>query len=324
MAEMNKPLVTNIFTADPSAHVFDGKIYIYPSHDIPHNLKSDEDGGQYRMEDYHVLRMDSPDAPCVDCGEALHVRDVPWAERMMWAPDCLCKNGKYYFFFPAKDPEGIFRIGVAVGERPEGPFVPQEKPIEGSFSIDPCAFLEDDGRAYLYFGGIWGGQLDKYVSGSYDPSAGRQKKNEIAIGPMFAPLSDDLLSFAATPRPLEVLDPETGKRLIAGDEDRRFFEASWMHKYNGTYYLSWSTGTTHYIVYATADNPAGPFTYRGRVLEPVVGWTTQHSIVEYGGAWYLFYHDAEYSGGIDHRRSVKFTRLSYNEDGTIQTVDVRK
>ena len=324
MAEMNKPLVTNIFTADPSAHVFDGKIYIYPSHDIPHNLKSDEDGGQYRMEDYHVLRMDSPDAPCVDCGEALHVRDVPWAERMMWAPDCLCKNGKYYFFFPAKDPEGIFRIGVAVGERPEGPFVPQEKPIEGSFSIDPCAFLDDDGRAYLYFGGIWGGQLDKYVSGSYDPSAGRQKKNEIAIGPMFAPLSDDLLSFAATPRPLEVLDPETGKRLIAGDEDRRFFEASWMHKYNGTYYLSWSTGTTHYIVYATADNPAGPFTYRGRVLEPVVGWTTQHSIVEYGGAWYLFYHDAEYSGGIDHRRSVKFTRLSYNEDGTIQTVDVRK
>ncbi|MBQ3880395.1 MAG: glycoside hydrolase family 43 protein [Oscillospiraceae bacterium] len=324
MAEMNKPLVTNIFTADPSAHVFDGKIYIYPSHDIPHNLKSDEDGGQYRMEDYHVLRMDSPDAPCVDCGEALHVRDVPWAERMMWAPDCLCKNGKYYFFFPAKDPEGIFRIGVAVGERPEGPFVPQEKPIEGSFSIDPCAFLDDDGRAYLYFGGIWGGQLDKYVSGSYDPSAGRQKKDEIAIGPMFAPLSDDLLSFAATPRPLEVLDPETGKRLIAGDEDRRFFEASWMHKYNGTYYLSWSTGTTHYIVYATADNPAGPFTYRGRVLEPVVGWTTQHSIVEYGGAWYLFYHDAEYSGGIDHRRSVKFTRLSYNEDGTIQTVDVRK
>ena len=324
MAELNKPLVTNIFTADPSAHVFDGKIYIYPSHDIPHNLKSDEDGGQYRMEDYHVLRMESPDAPCVDCGEALHVRDVPWAARMMWAPDCLCKNGKYYFFFPAKDPEGIFRIGVAVGERPEGPFVPQEKPIEGSFSIDPCAFLDDDGRAYLYFGGIWGGQLDKYVSGSYDPSAGRQKKNEIAIGPMFAPLSDDLLSFAATPRPLEVLDPETGKRLIAGDEDRRFFEASWMHKYNGTYYLSWSTGTTHYIVYATADNPAGPFTYRGRVLEPVVGWTTQHSIVEYGGAWYLFYHDAEYSGGIDHRRSVKFTRLSYNEDGTIQTVDVRK
>lgn len=324
MAEMNKPLVTNIFTADPSAHVFDGKIYIYPSHDIPHNLKSDEDGGQYRMEDYHVLRMESPDAPCVDCGEALHVRDVPWAERMMWAPDCLCKNGKYYFFFPAKDPDGIFRIGVAVGERPEGPFVPQEKPIEGSFSIDPCAFLDDDGRAYLYFGGIWGGQLDKYVSGSYDPSAGRQKKNEIAIGPMFAPLSDDLLSFAATPRPLEVLDPETGKRLTAGDEDRRFFEASWMHKYNGTYYLSWSTGTTHYIVYATADSPAGPFTYRGRVLEPVVGWTTQHSIVEYGGAWYLFYHDAEYSGGIDHRRSVKFTRLSYNEDGTIQTVDVRK
>ena len=324
MAERRKPLVTNIFTADPSAHVFEGKIYVYPSHDIPHKGRSDEEGGQYRMVDYHVLRMDGPDAPCVDCGEALHVRDVPWADRMMWAPDCVYKNGKYYFFFPAKDKDGLFRIGAAVGEKPEGPFIPQEKPIEGSFSIDPCVFLDDDGRAYLYFGGIWGGQLDKYVSGAYDPAAGRQRPDETAIGPMFAPLSDDMFSFAAPPVSLRVLDPDTGEELTAGDEGRRFFEGSWMHKYNGKYYLSWSTGTTHYIVYATSDSPAGPFVYRGRILEPVVGWTTQHSIVEFEGKWYLFYHDAEFSGGIDHRRSVKFTELAYNEDGTIRTIDVRE
>lgn len=324
MAERRKPLVTNIFTADPSAHVFEGKIYVYPSHDIPHEGRSDEEGGQYRMVDYHVLRMDGPDAPCVDCGEALHVRDVPWADRMMWAPDCVYKNGKYYFFFPAKDKDGLFRIGAAVGEKPEGPFIPQEKPIEGSFSIDPCVFLDDDGRAYLYFGGIWGGQLDKYVSGAYDPAAGRQRPDETAIGPMFAPLSDDMFSFAAPPVSLRVLDPDTGEELTAGDEGRRFFEGSWMHKYNGKYYLSWSTGTTHYIVYATSDSPAGPFVYRGRILEPVVGWTTQHSIVEFEGKWYLFYHDAEFSGGIDHRRSVKFTELAYNEDGTIRTIDVRE
>ncbi len=323
MAEPFKPLVMHIFTADPSAHIFDGKFYIYPSHDLPHDSKSDEDGGQYRMEDYHVLRMDGPDAECVDCGEALHMRDVPWADRMMWAPDCAYKNGKYHLFFPAKDADGLFRIGVAISDRPEGPFTPQDKPIEGSFSIDPCVFLDDDGKAWLYFGGIWGGQLDRYVSGAYDPEAGRQAPDEVAIGPMFAPLSDDLLSFAAPPKPLTVLDPETGKPLTAGDEERRFFEGSWMHKYRGTYYLSYSTGTTHYIVYATADNPAGPFTYRGRVLEPVVGWTTQHSIVEYQGDWYLFYHDAEFSGGIDHRRSVKFTRLHYAPDGSIKTINVR-
>ena len=222
------------------------------------------------------------------------------------------------------DADGIFRIGAAIGEKPEGPFIPQEKPIEGAYSIDPCVFLDDDGKAYLYFGGIWGGQLDKYVSGHYDPAAGRQKKEEIAIGPMFAPLTDDMLSFAAPPVSLRVLDPDTGKELTAGDEDRRFFEGSWMHKYDGKYYLSWSTGTTHYIVYATADSPAGPFTYRGRILEPVVGWTTQHSIVEFAGKWYIFYHDAEYSGGIDHRRSVKFTELAYNPDGTIRTINVRE
>ena len=324
MAEQNQPLVTHIFTADPSAHVFDGKLYIYPSHDLPHDGGNDEEGGQYLMEDYHVLRMDSPDSACTDCGEALNMRDVPWVSRMMWAPDCAYKNGIYHLFFPAKDRDGLFRIGVARSDRPEGPFRPEEKPIEGSFSIDPCVFLDDDGRAYLYFGGIWGGQLDKYVSGRYDPQAGRQSPEETAVGPMFASLSDDLLSFAAPPKALTVLDPDTGKPLSAGDEDRRFFEGSWMHKYRGTYYLSYSTGTTHYIVYATADNPAGPFTYRGRVLEPVVGWTTQHSIVEYGDKWYLFYHDAAYSGGVDHRRSVRFTELHYAPDGSIIPVDVRK
>ena len=107
---------------------------------------------------------------------------------------------------------------------------------------------------------------------------------------------------------------------MAGDEDKRYFEGPWMHKYNGTYYLSYSTGTTHYLVYATSDSPTGPFTFRGRIMEPVIGWTTHHSIVEYHGKWYLFYHDCEISKGINHRRNVKFTELFYNEDGTIKTI----
>ena len=109
--------------------------------------------------------------------------------------------------------------------------------------------------------------------------------------------------------------------MKAGDHDRRYFEGPWMHKYNGTYYFSYSTGTTHYIVYATGDNPYGPFTYRGRILNPVVGWTTHHSITEYNGRWFLFYHDSEMSGGINHKRSVKMAELKYNPDGTIQTLD---
>jgi len=318
-AKQNEPLVTHIYTADPSAHVFEGKIYIYPSHDLEHDGQSDDDGSQYRMEDYHVFSMDDVDAPVVDHGEVLHMKNVPWVSQQMWAPDAAYKNGKYYLFFPAKDKEGIFRIGVAISDNPAGPFTPEPNYIPGSYSIDPAIFVDDDGKAYLYFGGIWGGQLEKWQTGTFNPNAGPQDPKEVAIGPRVAVMNDDMLSFAEPPQEIQILD-ENGKPLLAGDEDKRYFEGPWMHKYNGTYYLSYSTGTTHYIVYATSDNPKGPFVYRGRILEPVIGWTTHHSIVEFKGKWYLFYHDASLSGGIDHRRCIKFTELKYNEDGTIQTI----
>ena len=115
----------------------------------------------------------------------------------------------------------------------------------------------------------------------------------------------------------EILD-ENGEPLKAGDEDRRYFEGPWLHKFNGKYYLSYSTGTTHYLCYAEGDSPAGPFTYKGRIMEPVLGWTTHHSIVEIDGEWYLFYHDSSLSGGINHQRCVMFREIKYNEDGTIQ------
>lgn len=318
-AKQNEPLVTHIFTADPSAHVFDGKIYIYSSHDLEHEGESDDDGSQYRMEDYLVFSMDDIDSEVTDHGEILHMKNVPWVSKQMWAPDAAYKNGTYYFYFPAKDINGIFRIGVATAKNPAGPFTPEANYIPGSFSIDPAVFIDDDGKAYMYFGGIWGGQLEKWQTGSFNPDAGPQDPNEIALGPMVAEMSDDMLTFAQPPQEVRILD-ENGNPLLAGDEDRRYFEGPWMHKYNGTYYLSYSTGTTHYIVYATSDNPKGPFVYRGRILEPVIGWTTHHSIVEYKGKWYLFYHDASLSGGIDHRRCIKFTELKYNEDGTIQTI----
>ncbi|MDR0197738.1 MAG: family 43 glycosylhydrolase, partial [Oscillospiraceae bacterium] len=115
---------------------------------------------------------------------------------------------------------------------------------------------------------------------------------------------------------------EKGEPLTAGDEDRRYFEGPWMHKYNGEYYFSYSTGTTHYLVYATGKSPFGPFAYRGRILEPVIGWTTHHSIVEFEGKWYLFYHDSSLSGGINHKRCVKYTELKYTADGGIETLSV--
>ena len=318
MSKERTPLVTHMFTADPSAHVFNGKIYIYPSHDIPHNGEDNDNGDEYQMRDYHVLSMDSLDSECVDNGLALSEKDVPWVSEQMWAPDAAYKNGKYYLYFPARDKEGNFRLGVAESDSPVGPFTPDEKYIPGSYSIDPAVLVEDD-EAYIYFGGLWGGQLEKWQTGEFVPDAVGPSGDEPALGPMFAVLSEDMKSFKSKPQMLRILD-ENGEPIKAGDEERRYFEAPWLHKYNGKYYLSYSTGTTHYIVYATSDSPVGPFTYGGRIMEPVIGWTTHHSIVEIEGKWYLFYHDCEMPGGINHRRTVKFTELKYNEDGSIVTI----
>lgn len=318
-AKPNQPLVKHMYTADPSAHVFNNKIYIYPSHDLDHDGPDNDNGDQYRMEDYHVFSMDDVDAEVVDHGEALHVRDVKWASKQMWAPDAAFKNDTYYLYFPARDHDGIFRIGVATSANPQGPFTPQDNYIEGSFSIDPAVFVDQDDRAYMYFGGLWGGQLEKWQTGEFVADAPDPDVNGPALGPIVAELSDDMLGFKSAPQEISIVD-EQGNPLLAGDEERRYFEGPWMHKYNGKYYLSYSTGSTHYLVYAVSDSPVGPFVYKGRILEPVIGWTTHHSIVEFKGKWYLFYHDCSLSEGVNHKRCVKFTELKYNEDGTIVTI----
>lgn len=315
LIEPNKPFFKDIFFADPSAHVFNDKLYIYCSHDIDSGIQPNNDGDQYAMEDYHVLSINDFNSACVDNGKALHIKDVPWAKRQMWAPDAAYKNNTYYLYFPAKDKNDIFRIGVATSSSPTGPFKPEKNHIQGSFSIDPAVFTDSDNKSYIYFGGIWGGQLEKWKTGKFDISSKAPEGSEVALGPKVAVLSDDMLSFRDTPQEISIVD-ESGNPILANDEERRFFEGAWVHKYNDNYYLSYSTGTTHYIVYAMSKNPKGPFIYKGRILNPVKGWTTHHSIVQFKDKWYLFYHDASLSG-VDHRRSVMYTELSYNSDGTM-------
>ena len=311
-------LVTNIYTADPSAHVFDGKLYIYPSHDSNLDFPATDEGGQYQMSDYHVLSLDNFSSSCKDLGEVLSIKDIPWASQQLWAPDAAYVNGTYYLYFPAKDKDGIFRIGAADSKSPAGPFVPEPSYIPGSFSIDPAVFVED-GKAYMFFGGLSGGQLEHWQSGTYDPDAKAPAGSEAALGPMAAELSPDMLAFAAAPQQIVILD-QKGNPIQADDQPRRFFEAVWVHKYDGHYYLSYSTGTTHYLVYAMSDSLLGPYIYKGQILAPVEGWTTHHSIVEFEGKWYLFYHDSSLSGGVDSKRCVKYAQLTYNADGTIQEV----
>jgi len=317
---ISQPLVSNIYTADPSAHVFNGKIYIYPSHDIDAGIPFNDNGDHFGMEDYHVISMESVTSEAVDNGVALHVDDVPWAERQMWAPDAAHKNGKYYLYFPAKRANGIFQIGVAISDSPIGPFLPEPEAIKGSYSIDPAVFEDEDGKYYIYFGGIWGGQLQKYRNNKYAEENEEPFANETALRPIVALLTDNMKEFAEEPKEIKILD-ENGEEILAGDHKRRFFEASWLHKYNGKYYFSYSTGDTHFICYATGDSPYGPFIYQGIILKPVIGWTSHHSICFVEGKWYLFYHDSSLSKGVTHLRSIKVTEITYNEDGTIVPIE---
>lgn len=327
----SKPLVSDIFTADPSAHVFPhdpDTVWIYPSHDRKTDIQFNDSGDQYDMTDYHVISTSfSPDAVTAatgtDHGIALRAEDVPWVSKQMWAPDAAfnAATGKYHLYFPARDKKGIFRLGVAVGDRPQGPFTPRPEPMKGSYSIDPASFVDDDGSAYVYFGGIWGGELQCYRTvqpqgeedfdesqiGPKEPSG----KGVKALGPRVGKLDKDMLEFDAEGvQEIKILAPETGEEIDADDHERRFFEASWVHKReDGKYVFSYSTGDTHFICYAVGDGPLGPFTYAGKLLEPVVGWTNHHSVVKYKGKWFIFYHDCELSEGVSHLRTVRVREL---------------
>jgi len=290
------------YMADPAAHVFNGRLYIYPSHDRRTGITDNSHGNAFDMIDYYAFSLDDVEnGEVINHGVVLDVKDIPWATRQLWDNDVAQKDGRYYMYFPARDKESVFRIGVAIANRPEGPFVAQSEPIPGSFSIDPCVF-EEDGNYYMYFGGE-----GKYPKG-------------VANVPRVVKLSEDMLHLGEEPREVLILD-KNGKRITRSNADRGFFEASWMHKYDGKYYFSYSTGGTHFLCYATGDNPYGPFTYQGVLLTPVEGWTTHHSIVEFKEKWYLFYHDSKPSGGVDWLRSIKVRELNYNPDGTIQKMN---
>jgi len=317
---MKRYLVPNLYTADPAVHIFNGKLYIYPSHDVESGIPENDNGDHFDMRDYHVFSMENIDGEVTDHGVVLDVKSIPWAGRQLWDCDAAYKDGKYYIYFSLKDKNDVFHIGVAVSDLPEGPFVAEDSPIKGSYSIDPCVFEDKDGAHYMYFGGLWGGQLQRYRNNKAIECGHEPADNEPALCPKVVRISDDMLEFAEEPRDLIILDPN-GEPLSAGDQDKRFFEASWMHTYNGKYYYSYSTGNTHLLCYAISDNPYGPFTYQGVILTPVIGWTTHHCISEFAGKWYLFHHDSRPSGGKTWLRSLKVVELEYHPDGTIKTID---
>ncbi len=279
------PIIRDQFTADPTARVFDGRLYMYPSHDIPSPIERLKDW--FCMEDYHVFSSDNL-TDWTDHGVIISQDNVPWVEPKsytMWAPDCVFKNGTYYFYFPAQPKGGKgFTVGVATADRPEGPFRPMRRAIEGVRGIDPCVLVDRDGQSYIYWSG--GG---------------------ISV----ARLKDNMMELDG--------DPVRVTGLPKG-----FMEGPFAFERNGKYYLTfpWVRDKTETLAYAMSDSPMGPWDFKGVLMDesPTGCWTNHHSIVEYKGQWYLFYHHNDYSPKFDKNRSARVDTLAFNADGTIRKV----
>src|SRR5690606_30799701 len=143
----------------------------------------------FNMRDYRVFSMAAPGAEVIDHGVALRLEDIPWASRQLWAPDAAEKDGTYFLYFPAKDNLDIFRIGVATSKSPSGSFISLPTPIPGTYSNDPAVFRDDDGTHYLFLGGIWGGQLQRWAKGFYQAVDTYPADDEPAIMPRMARLN---------------------------------------------------------------------------------------------------------------------------------------
>ncbi len=283
------PFIRDQFTADPTARVFNGKIYVYPSHDIPSPIERLKEW--FCMADYHVFSSENM-VDWTDHGVIVSQDKVPWVNPesySMWAPDCIERNGKYYFYFPAAVKDTTFgrgsMVGVAVAEHPYGPFIPQDRPIKGAYGIDPCTLIDKDGQAYIY----WAGR-----------------------GMQVAKLQDNMLELASAPQLVKEMPTEG------------LIEGPFVFERNGIYYMTYPhvQNKTERLEYATSNNPMGPFKFAGVIMDesPTGCWTNHHSLIEYKGQWYLFYHHNDLSPQFDKNRSIRVDSLFFNPDGTIQKV----
>jgi len=283
------PIIRDQFSADPSARVFNDRVYLYPSHDIP-APKEFARKDWFCMQDYHVFSSSNL-TDWTDHGVIISQNKVNWVDSTsfsMWAPDCITRNGKYYFYFPANARVSYgrgFGIGVAVADNPTGPYIPQPEPIKNVHGIDPCPFIDKDGQAYIYY----------------------------SMGNLFvAKLKENMLELAGDPQ-------------VVGDLPREGLkEGPFLFERKGIYYMTYPhvQNKIERLEYAMSNNPMGPFKVRGVIMDesPTGCWTIHQSVVEFNNQWYLFYHHNDLSPKFDKNRSVRIDSLFFNPDGTIRKV----
>ena len=300
--QAQNPIIRDQFAADPTARVFNNRVYVYPSHDIPAPEGQRQDW--FCMADYHVFSSDNL-TDWTDHGVIVSQERVPWGKPdgfSMWAPDCVEKNGRYYFYFPDAPRSGRgFAIGVATADSPTGPFRLEEEPIRGVTGIDPCVLLDDDGKAYIYWSGM---------------------------GIRGALLKDNMTELADELQTVTL--PQGGTAQVGGRQmeglPEGFKEGPFAFKREGWYYLTFpwvrKQNRTETLAYAMSRSPLGPWDFKGIFMAEHANrcWTNHHSFLHFRGEWYLFYHHNDYSPRMDKRRSARIERVRFLQDGTIQEI----
>lgn len=296
------PLFTDRYTADPAAFVHGCTFYVACGHD--------EGSTGFVMRDWYLLSSTDLVTWTDNGGPALSLDDFAWADANAWAGHVTPRNGRFYWYVPINQRGGAMTIGVAVADSPTGPYEDAigaplvSDPIEMEnwgftdagqtpYTIDPAVFVDDDGQAYLYYGGFW-----RLVGGR---------------------LGDDMIS----------LEGDLAELRINGAPERgNYWEAPYVIKRDGTYTLIYAAGENPATIdYATATDPLGPFSYRGRILGQlpnVAGQdaATNHAgVAEFLGDWYLVYHVSDGpNGGGTYRREVAIERFEFAGDGSIPTI----
>lgn len=293
--EGSNPILPHVYAADPAVLVHDCTFYITAGHD--------EGDTGFLLRDWYVLSSQDMVTWNDNGGPVLDLDVFSWANANAWAGQMVERNGRFYWYVPVNEIGGGMAIGVAVADSPTGPFLDAiggplindalemqdfnySEASQTVYTIDPTVFVDDDGRAYLAYGGFW-------------------RMVIVALG-------EDMISLS-------------GSMVERTPSD--FFEAPYLTKRDGTYYMVYAAGSNPATIdYATSNTPTGPWQYRGRILDALPALpgedapTSHASIVQYAGQWYLVYHVSNGPGGGTYRRQVALDKLYFNADGSIQKV----
>ncbi|WP_373307300.1 family 43 glycosylhydrolase [Micromonospora lutea] len=290
-ARADNPIVQHIYTADPAPMLHNGRVYLYTGHD--------EDGSTYfTMRDWRVFSS-ADMVNWTDHGTPMSLATFAWADANAWAGHVIARNGKFYWYVPVRQrSNGQMVIGVGVADSPTGPFRDAiGRPLVGNGEIDPHAFIDDDGQAYLY----WGNPNLWYVR-----------------------LNSDMISFSGGPTQIPLTTAGFGTRTGNASRPTLYEEGPWVYKRNGLYYNVFAAECcSEFIGYSTAPGPTGPWTYRGTVMPRQGSSFTNHpGVIDFAGGSYFFYHNGALPGGGGYTRSVAVEKFTYNSNGTIPTMNM--